>query len=187
MRSAVRFALSIVVVLLGQSGARAATEYIYRLDGVADLSVHVEGHVAVVDSPSIADGLQRITFGTLELQPQRYVFDAQSKRLFGIDLAHKTFISFTPDEMKAVKATFLQRYWDSKRDQMAALPPAEQAKMQRYYQEWRTVPKTSFGMPKGQGPTVLGVRRQGCPGSGGRALTVGSFVQIVIRGQRRFP
>ena len=64
-----------VVLSLGAGVAGGATEYLYRLDGVEDVSVHVEGAVAIVDIPSIAVAPRRLEQAGFGFRPQRLIDD----------------------------------------------------------------------------------------------------------------
>jgi hypothetical protein len=146
-----RLASAVFVALALQStAALAATEYVYRLDNVEELPVHVEGAVAVVDIPSIADGARRLEQSGVEFRPSRIMYDGASGRFTMIDVARKKLFAMTRQEMRATKLAFLRRYWDSKRAWLATLKPEDRAAAQRAFDEKLAHPSvTTFGPPRG--------------------------------------
>jgi hypothetical protein len=139
--------------------AHAATEYLYRLDGVEDVSVRVEGSVAVVEIPSIAATARRAEQAGLGFGPQRVMYDAASGRITLVDVARKKMHAATREEMVATKKQFLQRYWESLRDKLATLPPDQRADVQRTFAEKLAHPAavTTFGRATGTRPSGIGV------------------------------
>lgn len=141
-----------VALLLHAVAAKAATEYLYRLDEVQDLPVHVEGSIAVVDIPSIAVGPRRLEQLVMPFRPERMVYDAALTRLVMMDVPRKKMMAMTRAEMLAIKQQFLQRYWDSKRDELAKLPADERAAIERKLKDTLAHPAavTTFGPSMGK-------------------------------------
>lgn len=135
-----------VAVLLHAVAAKAATEYLYQLDGVQDLPVHVEGSIAVLDMPSIAVGPRRLG-EVMPFRPERIVYDAATTRIVMMDVPRKKMMAMTRAEMLATKQQFLQRYADSKRAEFAKLPADERAANERKLKDALAHPSavTTFG------------------------------------------
>jgi hypothetical protein len=125
------FAASMCTVSL----AHAATEYVYRADGTTDVALYVDGAVGVVDyDPGEIAARAGTLFGS-DFQPHRVLCDTKGGRTLLIDVAHQSYFEITTEQMAATKRLFLEKYWQSKKAELAAMSAEERAKNEKLYQD----------------------------------------------------